>query len=381
MRPEEIAALKDIALEVTHPVNEYLIEDICRRVAGAGEMTATAKYQAYRAANLGAGEEAIKQALKKQGILTNQSIDALFKFLVKNTVKFEDNGSLQQLVRGYKKVAQKQMVRMMKNLGVRLPTGEVVPVGKAYGELMDFAFRQVFTGATDYTTALRQATKGLADEGVRYITRGGPKSRTVGIEYATRQNLMTQMGELNQEISQMNHDQLGCNGWEISAHEGSAPDHEPYQGRQFSDAEYKKLNEVTLKRPIGTMSCGHDADGIILGVHSPQYSEAQLRAMRQANIEGVTYGGRHYTLYEASQAQRGLESGIRETKNKILVDRANGDTAQLKENELLLVRQQAEYKRFCKATNQPTQNERLQVAGFGRSEAAAAQAAFRRLTA
>ena len=85
----------------------------------------------------------------------------------------------------------------------------------------------------------------------------------MGIEYACRRYLMDQLGELDDEVQQVTHDELGCDGWEISAHLACAPDHEPYQGRQYSDAEYEKLNN-SLQRRIGHLNCGHTASPIIL---------------------------------------------------------------------------------------------------------------------
>ena len=85
-------------------------------------------------------------------------------------------------------------------------------------------------------------------------------------------------------------------------HISSAPDHEPYQGRQYSDKEYKRLNS-RLQRRIGTLSCKHIAWPIKLGVDSPQWPEEQLAEMARENAKGVTYEGRHYTclLYTSEQ--------------------------------------------------------------------------------
>ena len=47
---------------------------------------------------------------------------------------------------------------------------------------------------------------------------------------------------MQEQISEQNHEDLGCDGWEISAHGGCAPDHEPIQGRQYSDEEYERIN-------------------------------------------------------------------------------------------------------------------------------------------
>lgn len=190
----------------------------------------------------------------------------------------------------------------------------------------------------------------------------------MGIEYACRRYLMDQLGELDDEVQQVTHDELGCDGWEISAHLACAPDHEPYQGRQYSDAEYEKLNN-SLQRRIGHLNCGHTASPIILGVNAPQYTEEQLRELADANERGVTYNGQHYTLYEAGQEQSRLENAVRTCKRHILMNRETGDAKNLKNNQIRLRVLQSEYGKFCKATGLPTRTERLQTAGFGRSEA------------
>ena len=78
---------------------------------------------------------------------------------------------------------------------------------------------------------------------------------------------------------------------------------------------------------------------------------------------------RHYTLYEAGQEQSRLENAVRTCKRHILMNRETGDAKNLKNNQIRLRVLQSEYGKFCKATGLPTRTERLQTAGFGRSEA------------
>ena len=59
-----------------------------------------------------------------------------------------------------------------------------------------------------------------------------------------------------------------------------------------------------------------------MGVNDPQYAEEELEQMRRENEEGVTFEGRHYTTYEATQRQRKYERAIREQKRKIMIDEA-----------------------------------------------------------
>ena len=177
------------------------------------------------------------------------------------------------------------------------------------------------------------------------------------------------LGLMQEQISQQNHDEMGANGWEISAHAASAPDHEPIQGRQYSDEAFKRLNG-SLKRRIGTLNCGHAVFPIILGVSEPQYTPAELEAMRQQNAKGVTIEGRHYSLYEATQMQRKMERSIRKQKKRILVDKATGDEEKLQIDQTKLRMQNANYRKFSDAAGLRTQRERTFVAGVGRKEAA-----------
>lgn len=245
--------------------------------------------------------------------------------------------------------------------------GHVQPLRDAYRQCMDYAFQQVFTGATDYNTAIRQATRNLADKGVRVIDY--ESGVHTSLEAAVRRNIMGGLGLMQEQISQQNHDEMGANGWEISAHAASAPDHEPIQGRQYSNEAFKRLNG-SLKRRIGTLNCGHKEFPIILGVSEPQYTPAELEQMRQQNAKGVTIEGRHYSLYEATQMQRKMERSIRKQKKRILVDKATGDEEKLQIDQTKLRMQNANYKKFSDAAGLRTQRERTFVAGVGKNSVA-----------
>ncbi|MBQ7345352.1 MAG: hypothetical protein IJW45_04730 [Oscillospiraceae bacterium] len=231
----------------------------------------------------------------------------------------------------------------------------------AYKQCCDFAFNKVVTGAQDYTSAIRDATRHLAEKGIQTIDY--ESGVHTSLEAAVRRNIMGGLGLMQEQISQQNHDDLGCDGWEISAHSASAPDHEPIQGRQYSDVEYARLNGSLVRR-IGTLNCGHSAMPIILGVNSPQYTREELEEMRRANEEGVTVEGKHYTMYEATQRQRSLERSMRKQKRRILIDEKTGDKEKLQWDQIRLVRTREEYHRFSKAAGLREQWERTEAAGF-----------------
>ena len=382
---DQITALGDKAQTLTDPIVEFLIEDIARRVSEAGQLTSTASYQVWRLQNLGLSQQQIRKEIQKRlGVskkeleqLLTQAAETGYNFDLDrlphaDAVSFAKNEVIQQIVSSGVRMAQEDLSNMVQTLGFVNHDGVSRPLTEAYQQACDFAFQKVATGAQDYNSAIRQATKGLAEKGI--VSIDYESGRSTSMEAAVRRNVMGAMGTMQEQISQQNHDDLGCDGWEISAHGASAPDHEPIQGKQYSDAAYQRLNNSLIRR-IGTLNCGHAAFPIILGVNEPQYSDAELEQFRQENEKGIDYEGKHYTMYEATQRQRKLERAIRGRKNRILIDQFTGDTEQLAVDQTRLVILNDEYARFSKAAGLKSQRERMNVAGFGVKEARAAEEA------
>lgn len=366
--------LKDAVLALTEPMIDDLVKDISRRIKGAGAITETAEYQIYRAQALGASKKEVERRVAEQLKLQEEVISSLFEYVLDKSLAYEDNGSLQQMADAYAEMTKSKTAEMLQNLWGTAPDGQVLPLQDAYARALDFAFRETETGVLDMETAIRRAVMPLAKRGLRTIEQ--KSGRSIGIEYACRRYIMDQLGALDDEVQKANHDRLGCDGWEISAHAACAPDHEPIQGRQYSDAEYEQLNN-SLQRRIGHLNCGHTASPIILGVNAPQYTEAELKQFAEDNERGITYNGKHYTLYQAGQEQATMENAIRNLRRQILADEET-KSPDLQKHQIRLRVLQSEYTKFCKAANLPTRNERLQVAGFGRSQASKAVWTYRR---
>lgn len=366
--------LKDAVLALTEPMIDDLVKDISRRIKGAGAITETAEYQIYRAQTLGASKKEVERRVAEQLKLQEEVISSLFEYVLDKSLAYEDNGSLQQMADAYAEMTKSKTAEMLQNLWGTAPDGQVLPLQDAYARALDFAFRETATGVLDMETAIRRAVMPLAKRGLRTIEQ--KSGRSIGIEYACRRYIMDQLGALDDEVQKANHDRLGCDGWEISAHAACAPDHEPIQGRQYSDAEYEQLNN-SLQRRIGHLNCGHTASPIILGVNAPQYTEAELKQFAEDNERGITYNGKHYTLYQAGQEQATMENAIRNLRRQILADEET-KSPDLQKHQIRLRVLQSEYTKFCKAANLPTRNERLQVAGFGRSQASKAVWTYRR---
>lgn len=380
---DQIDVLGEKARQLISPVTEFLIEDIAKRIAQAGQLTGTAAYQAWRLQQLGVSQRQLKKELRKRlnishrelRRLLNQAGEAGYEYDVRKhpyvqAVPFRENQALQQIVSAAVQLADENLNNITQTMGFVGPDGKTRELTKAYQNACDFAFQKVATGAQDYASAIREATRNLADRGIVFIDYESGVSTS--LEAAVRRNVMGGLGLMQEKISQQNHDDFGCDGWEISAHAASAPDHEPIQGRQYSDEAYERLNN-SLVRQIGTLNCGHAAFPIILGVDTPQYTPEELAKLRQDNENGIDYNGKHYTMYEATQHQRRLEASIRKQKRRILVSEATGDKESLQQNQIKYQVLNQEYKRFSKSAGLRLQHERMEMSGFGPKQAREAE--------
>lgn len=371
---EYLEELRERAAAIAEPIWETLLRDIVRRVRGAGAITSTAEYQIYRAEQLGLAEREIKRAIAEQLQISDAAIDLLFEDLADETILFEQNAALHQLVNAYAAVAKKAVAADFKNLWAPGPDGKLYTVKEAYEKIMDFAWMQTASGTYDFRRAVREATKELRRRGLRVIP--GKDGRSYRLEYAVRSYITNRMGEMFNAINRMNYDAIGADGWEISAHGAPAPDHAPYQGRQYSAAEYERIN-ASLQRKFGWWNCAHLVYPIRLGVSPPAYTEDQRQRYLDENEAGVWYEGQHFTLYEAKGRKRELESHISQKKYDILA--AEGDAKLLREQQVRLQNLRWEYRRFCSETGQEPENWRTMVEGFGHSEASKAAWVRRKL--
>ena len=381
----QIDALRNRSEQLLDPIVDFLIEDIAKRVSEAGQLTGTAAYQVWRVQQLGKSQRQLKKELAKRLKVSQEDVKQLLtqaaetgynfdisRFPTSHAVPLSANSSLQQILAATVMQAQDDLLNMTKTIGFVGPDGNVHELTQAYQQACDFAFQKVSTGAQDYISAIREATRNLAEKGIRTIDY--ESGVHTSLEAAVRRNIMGGLGIMQEQISQQNHDSLDCDGWEISAHSGSAPDHEPIQGKQYTDEEYTRLNNSLVRR-IGTLNCGHAAFPIILGVNEPQYTAAELEQLRRENEDGVTFEGRHYTLYEATQRQRKLERMIRKQKRRILIDEATGDKEKLQNDQIRLQVLKQNYARFSKGVGLPMQHTRMETAGFDWKKGRAAESA------
>ena len=233
-------------------------------------------------------------------------------------------------------------------------------VSSAYREAVDRAVQAVQSGVTDYASAVRQALREAAAGGLRVQYASGATRR---LDSAVRMNVLDGVRQLNQDIAMQTGKEYGADGVELSAHALCAEDHLPYQGKQFSNREFEKL-QARLKRPIGKWECHHFVFPIKLGVSEPANSKELLENYRRTSQERITIDGVTKTRYEWTQQQRKLETAVRRQKDIANTAKAAGDDVLRREAQYNIERYQAAYDRITDKAMLTPDKSRMRVSGF-----------------
>lgn len=376
LTPEQLQNLPQELTDLYDQLSEFILRDIARRIAKGAKITDTAEYQLYRARSLGLSTDEIAAKIAEINGSSAAEINRLIREAAAQSDEFdrkmlgadkgaaiplEENAQLQKLISAQIAETAGKCENLTNTMGFAdhdfLGRVYYLSMTDMYRQEMDSAHMKVATGATDYMTAIRQACNKLAASGVRTIDY--ESGRSDRIEVAARRTLLTSVAHVTHRISEQNGEELGADGWEMSAHSGSRPSHAVYQGRQYTQEQYERIIKPLISEP----NCRHDVFPIILGVSEPTYTEEELQNIDQPPF---TYEGRTYTAYEASQQMRKMERAMRKQKDRCIVADAAGDEESFTTASIKLRRQKDIYEDFCKAADSYTQYERTYVAGYDR---------------
>lgn len=380
LTPEQLQNLPQELTDLYDQLSEFILRDIARRIAKGAQITDTAEYQLYRARSLGLSTDEIAAKIAEINGSSAAEINRLIREAAAQSDEFdrkmlgadkgaavplEENAQLQKLISAQIAETAGKCENLTNTMGFAdhdfLGRVYYLSMTDMYRREMDSAHMKVVTGATDYMTAIRQACNKLAASGVRTIDY--ESGRSDRIEVAARRAILTSVAHVTHRISEQNGEELGADGWEMSAHSGSRPSHAVYQGRQYTQKQYERIIKPLISEP----NCRHDVFPIILGVSEPTYTEEELQNIDQPPF---TYEGRTYTAYEASQQMRKMERAMRKQKDRCIVADAAGDEEAFATASIRLNRQKYIYEDFCKAADSYTEYERTYVTGFNRSIAA-----------
>lgn len=366
-------SLPDPIAKNMEALNQYVVERICKRIQKIGKLNVQDASKLYSAIEFaGADLQAIQKGLERITGLNAKALEAMFEDVAAENVDFAntyykargmetlkdytENAALKSFVEAAKRTAADGVTNLSSTTMIGFKSGKrVLPLREYYIQTIDKAITFAQTGTVDYYTAMRSTVKEMASGGLRRVTFDSGYSRR--LDSQVRMNLLDGVRQLNMAMLEQTGKEFGADGVEISAHALCAPDHQRIQGKQYSLAEFERLNR-SLERPIGELNCHHFTTPIVLGVSKPVYSASELREINKRSNAKVSYGGKTYTRYEASQRQRQLETAIRYAKDERDACVAAGDklgATQARKKSAALT---AEYKRFSDAAGLTKRMER-----------------------
>ena len=379
-------------------INIYVLDKIANRLREIGQLSPADIKRMKILVTMGTDIQQMNEYLAEMARLQVRDIKTIIKTVAmdnyldakplydyrhKSFIPFERNMDLQRITNA---VAE-QTANTYENLSNSQATGFLVrdendprklvfkSIDNTYKDAIDKAIQAVQGGAMDNETVIRDVVKQLLNSGVRRLY--WDSGYTQRLDTAVRRNIQDGVRQINQKIQDEIGKQIGADGKELSAHINSAPDHEPFQGHQFTNAEYEKLQSnqafkdldgqsfAAVQRIIGDWNCRHFAYSIIIGKSKPRYSKEQLQTFIENNQIGYTdENGRHMTMYECTQMQRKLETKIRYAKEEQMIMKELGDNVSRRLARNKVESYIREYKLFSMRCGLPTKMYRATVPGY-----------------
>ena len=283
---------------------------------------------------------------------------------------------LQQLVEGIKKQTKGEFKNITQSLGFAIKrtdgTANFLPLANAYQKTLDKAAFSMLSGVYDYNTVLKKAVRELTESGLRtvdYLTEqddGSTKTHTNRVEVAARRALMTGFNQVVGKITEENAEKLGADRFEVTWHRGARPTHQPWQGRVYTKEELVTVCGYGDVAGLKGANCRHDFHPFFPGISKRLYTDEELDRMNAEENTPREYNGKQYTVYEATQRQRQLETKLRRKREEIELLENGGAN----EDDILAAKAKyhalsSEYAQFSKAMKLPQQRERVNISLFG----------------
>ncbi len=391
--------MADVLANRIDELQETIISEIAESISRVGRLTPTKAHQLVQSLRYGNSYNNIINKIRQVTNLNKNQILEIFEETAKENqefarafyeyrdidfVPYEKNLILQREVRAMAKVSQETFTNLMRTSAFRTTkNGKEVftPISRIYHETLDKALTSLELGQETADQVIRKSIVELTNSGIRAVDY--ESGRSMRLDSAVRMHVMDGMRTLSNELQEQFGEEFGADGIEVSHHINAAPDHiDTIDGKQFfkplnkkeESQQYKvvdgkryynfNLMNEKLERPVSTMNCYHYTFNIILGVSPPQYTDKQLEKDKEKNKKGFEFEGKHYTMYEGTQLQRGIELKVRQLKEKkdALMELGTEDSLmQAGSVNRKIVQLRHKYNALCQASGLPPKRERMRI--------------------
>lgn len=365
-------------------LEDRIMQDIVRRINMAGKITSTADWQINRFKVLGYSSEDIEASLKETLNATYPEMFELYDKVINweyvrnkdvyeqinaEYIPYNENEQLKQITEGIKRQTQRDLENITQSLGFYLDYGDgrrvLTPLAQVYQGFLDAACMDIVSGAFDYNSVLRRVVTQLTNSGLRQIDYVSGRSNRIDV--AARRAIMTGMSQITGKITDYNAEKLGVDHFEVAWHSGARPTHAVWQGKVWTREQL--INVCGLGSATGLLgiNCYHEYYPFFPGISERNWTDEWLEEKKRQENTPKTFGGKEYTLYEAKQQQRKMETAMRAQREKVKLLEAGGADP----DEVMLARakyqgQLDEYAKFSRKMGFKQERERvyLDMQGF-----------------
>ena len=377
MTQQELDKKVDEIMKRFDAVNAFFIDKVAKQVGHVGELIPSTVNILTVMAEMNEDMGEINRRLAAALKLSLPEVYSLYRLALKDTYtdpRFRRALTLtplpedsKQSMRHYTEAVCRQTAGTLTNLS------NTTLASQTYRQTVDKAILAASSGLTDYKAATRQALREVGYGGMKVQYPSGYRRR---LDTSIRQNILNGVNQIAQQGSIMMGEALGFDAYEISAHARSAPDHEPIQGHVLLKAEFDKLQNGEpfqdvdgnrfegIRRPIGEWNCMHIAMSFSTQHSKRRYSPKELQKFIDDNNQGCMIGGKTYTVYEAGQLMRKIETQVRYEKDAANAARAAGDMDLRRECQRRINALAAKYEAVAKASGITMRKDRMTVEGF-----------------
>lgn len=354
-----------------------IMEDIVRRIKKAGKITSTADWQINRLRILGHSSEDIEKMLKETLEVSYPQMFELYDKVidweyVRNKdmyeqinaeyIPYEENKELQQITDALIRQTDADLQNITQSLGFYLDYGTgkpvLTPLAEVYQSYLDAACMDIVTGAFDYNSVLRRVVTQMTNSGLRQIDYASGRANRVDV--AARRAVMSGITQLTGHISDFNARKLQTDYFEVAWHAGARPTHAVWQGRVWSREQLVTVCGLGTVTGLEGANCYHERYPFIPGISERNWSDEWLENMNRKENTPKTFNGKEYTLYEARQKQRKMETAMRAQREKVQLLKSGGADP----DDVMLARakyqgQLNEYSRFSRKMGLKEERERI----------------------
>lgn len=319
LSPTYLSGVADSVVALYAEVEQELMADIARRIVKTGSITDTAAWQIEKGRQFGFLTTDIQAQLVKAQNLSEDEIDRIFREAVKKGLSFDDKiykaAGLNPTSISESPALQAVVLQGRDNMNMLMNNFTKTSANNAqasYINLVDKAFIKTISGTTDYTSAMAEAVKELARQGISKVIF--PTGSATSIEAAVRRNVLTGINQAVAKLQIARAEDMDCTLVEVTSHGGARPSHAEWQGRIYSiKGRHKHYDDFYKRTGYGTgeglcgWNCYHNFYPYFEGLSTPTFSkDPSADAGRDNDAD-----------YEAQQKMRRYERMVREAKREV----------------------------------------------------------------